>query len=146
MGYYMTGDYYSRGGIGSFLRKAAGAAVGFVTGGPVGAAASLLGSRPSSSGFAATSQLRIPQININPSAALPGGNPLFTLGGKRRRRMNYGNTKALTRASRRVDGFVGVARKALKHTGYKVVSKHAGKPGKKGGNVFVETGPGGIRG
>lgn len=45
----------------------------------------------------------------------------------RRRRMNYGNTRALTRASRRIDGFVKVARRALKHTNYKVVSKSAGR-------------------
>ena len=47
----------------------------------------------------------------------------------KRRRINYGNTRALTRASRRIDGFVKVARRALKHTNYKVVSKSAGRAG-----------------
>jgi len=46
---------------------------------------------------------------------------------RKRRRMNHGNVKALRRADRRIDGFVGVARKALKHTNYKVVSKSAGR-------------------
>lgn len=46
---------------------------------------------------------------------------------KRRRRMNVGNTKALRRAIRRTDGFVRIARSALKNTGFKVVSKSAGK-------------------
>lgn len=43
--------------------------------------------------------------------------------GHRSRRMNYGNTKALNKAERRLKGFVKVARKALRHSGYTVVSK-----------------------
>lgn len=41
----------------------------------------------------------------------------------RNRRTNYTNPAALSRAAKRLDGFVGVARKALKTTNYKVVSK-----------------------
>lgn len=46
---------------------------------------------------------------------------------RRRRRMNVGNTKALRRAIRRTDGFVSLAKSALKNTGWKVVSKSSGK-------------------
>ncbi len=45
----------------------------------------------------------------------------------RRRRMNVGNAKALRRAIRRTDGFVRLARSALKNTGFKIVSKSSGK-------------------
>lgn len=41
----------------------------------------------------------------------------------RNRRTNYTNPRALARAAKRMDGFVGVARKALKSTNYKVVAK-----------------------
>jgi hypothetical protein len=41
----------------------------------------------------------------------------------RNRKVNYANPRALSRAAKRMDGFVGVARKALKATNYKVVSK-----------------------
>lgn len=58
---------------------------------------------------------------------------------KRSRRMNLGNVKALRRADRRIDGFVGVARKALRHTNYKVVSKssRAGKRDLGKGHVHI---------
>jgi hypothetical protein len=152
MSYYGAGDYYGAGGIGSFLKKAAGTlvsgAVGLVTGGPAGALANvsrsvgILPNAPSGSrSFAATPQVQIPQININPMAALPGGQPLFTFGGKRRRRMNFANGKALNRANRRVDGFVRLARRSLKHTGYRVVTKGSGR--KRSVNVH-ESGPGGV--
>ena len=48
----------------------------------------------------------------------------------RRQRMNYGNVKALKRADRRISGFVKVAKSALTHTNYKVVSKTAGTAAK----------------
>lgn len=41
----------------------------------------------------------------------------------RNRSMNYTNPRALARSAKRLDGFVGVARKALKSTNYKVVTK-----------------------
>lgn len=42
---------------------------------------------------------------------------------RRRRKMNVGNIKALKRAMRRQDGFVKVAKKALKDSNFAVVSK-----------------------
>jgi len=42
---------------------------------------------------------------------------------KKRRRMNVTNDKALRRAVRRTDGFVKLAKRALRGTGYTVVSK-----------------------
>jgi hypothetical protein len=48
------------------------------------------------------------------------------------RKTNYGNVRALRRADRRIDGFVRIARSALKHTNYKVVSRSAGKRGSRG--------------
>jgi len=45
----------------------------------------------------------------------------------RRRRINYANPKALRRATRRTEGFVRLAKSAMKDTGWKVVSKSAGK-------------------
>ena len=45
----------------------------------------------------------------------------------RRRRMNVGNAKALRRAIRRTDGFVRLAKSALKNTGFKIVSKGSGR-------------------
>jgi len=39
------------------------------------------------------------------------------------RRMNMGNTKALKRSIRRTDGFVKLAKEALKNTGWTLVSK-----------------------
>ncbi len=52
----------------------------------------------------------------------PDGMPM-----RKRRRMNAGNAKALRRAIRRTDAFVGLAKSALKNTGFKIVSKSAGK-------------------
>ncbi len=141
MGYYMAGDYYSRGGIGSFLKGAvstvARGAVGFVTGGPGGAISAVARnlvpqSRPSG--------IQIPPMQINPTAFLPGGQPLLQFG-RRRRRMNYANGRALTRANRRVDGFVKLARKSLKHTGYRIVTKGSSK---RKGTTIHEHGPGSV--
>lgn len=41
----------------------------------------------------------------------------------RNRKVNYTNPAALSRAAKRMDGFVTVARRALKTTNYKVVAK-----------------------
>ncbi len=41
----------------------------------------------------------------------------------RNRKTNYTNPRALSRAAKRMDGFVSVAKKALKSTNYKVVNK-----------------------
>jgi len=46
---------------------------------------------------------------------------------RKRRRMNAANPRALRRAIRRTDAFVGMAKSALKNTGFKIVSKSSGK-------------------
>lgn len=56
---------------------------------------------------------------------------------RKRPTINYGNVKALKRADRRIDGFVKVARSALKHTNYKVVSKSAGRGGRFGSRGVI---------
>lgn len=71
MSYYGTGDYYLAGdpglfsSIGGFLKTAARGAVGFVTGGPVGAAAAVLpgivGGRSTSSGAMIPSRIADPR-------------------------------------------------------------------------------------
>jgi len=73
-------------------------------------------------------------FRVDLGAALPFGKPFVQsidprtgMLRKRRRRMNAGNTKALRRAIRRTDAFVGLAKSALKNTGWKVVSKSSGK-------------------
>lgn len=47
--------------------------------------------------------------------------------GRRRRRTNFANPKALRRAISRQNGFVRVAKGALKNSGFKVVSTSSGK-------------------
>lgn len=74
-----------------------------------------------------------PAVVTDARQMAPG--PPFMLPGVRRRRMNYGNTKALRRADRRITGFVKVARSALRHTNYKLVSKSAGSRVRKGSCV-----------
>lgn len=59
--------------------------------------------------------------------ALPGGASGYILGKKRR--MDYGNTKALKRANRRRQGFVKLVRSSLKGSGLKLVSSHSGRGG-----------------
>lgn len=141
MSYYGQGDYYGQGGLGSLLKGIGKAAVGgiggFLTGGPAGAVSGVVRSiapQPRAP------QLMIPPMQVNPRAMLPGGDPFVTFG-RKRRKMNYANSRALTRANRRVDGFVRMARRSLKHTGYKIVSKSASK----GRRVSVsEHGPGSV--
>ncbi|MHC4067806.1 MAG: hypothetical protein ACYSUI_25330 [Planctomycetota bacterium] len=147
MSYYM-GDYYQgdpflgglfkkvagtvRGAVGGFLR---GGPVSAITGGVAGAigARSRLG-RPSMTRLPvlrSTAVTRVPGIKGGLQRIVPGGatglEVLDTIGVRKRRRMNVGNAKALRRAIRRMDGFVGLARKSLKHTNYKLVSKSAGR-------------------
>lgn len=125
-------------GIGSFLKGVAGGITriaGTVLPGPAGALA-----RGASSLIRNTPPARIQQIPVTPvgglrglaQRAVPGGATGYqvNLGGRRRRKMNPGNTKALNRASRRIDSFVRVAKKALKHTNYTVVTKGS-RRGKK---------------
>ena len=141
MSYYTgQGDYYSgKGdpGLFSFLGKAVGTVARVGTSmlpGPVGAIGRTFTSKLPSFAPKAPVGPAVPRISLptttrgyspgKPVATTPMGMPYFVK--KRGRRMNYGNVKALRRADRRIDGFVGVARKALKHTNYKVVSRSAG--------------------
>ncbi len=104
-------------------------ALGFATGGFGGAIAGL-SRRPPTPRQAATffqaprSGPPLPGVIAAGQRLFPGGATGFA---PRRRRMNVGNAKALRRAIRRTDGFVKLARSALKNTGFKIVSKSSGK-------------------
>lgn len=64
------------------------------------------------------------------------------LGGRKRRRMNPGNARALRRAIRRQDAFVKLARGALKGTNYTIVTRSSRSRPR---SVTVrESGPGGV--
>lgn len=52
-----------------------------------------------------------------------GSKGIKTSGMRKRPRMNVGNARALRRAIRRQEGFVKLARRALKGTGYTIVSR-----------------------
>lgn len=150
MSYYGTGDYYGRGGLLDFVKKGvstvARGAVGFATGGPLGAVAAVLPrTGVTSGGPSFTIPTPTGPVQVNPMAALPGGNPLFSRP-RKRRRMNPGNIKALKRAVRRQDQFVSAVRTSLKHTNYTLVTKGSkSRGGRSRGAVIVETGPGGVR-
>lgn len=148
MSYYGQGDYYGQGGLGSFLKGAARAAVGFVTGGPLGAVRALIpASRGAAVGLGAGLVAgglsmpgggpgdKVPGIRGTIQRILPGGET----GYRKRRSMNMVNPRALARANRRVEGFVRVARRSLKHTGYKVVTKNSGSRAR---GRYAEHGPG----
>lgn len=135
MSYYGVGDYYRAGDPG-FLSSLGGALTGavggFLTGGPLGAisgAVSSFASKPRAPQGAPI--IRTPGITGVAQRMVPGGATGYQVGPdgqlrKKRRRMNYANGKALNRANRRVDGFVRLAKRSLKHTNYKIVSKSAG--------------------
>ena len=144
-GDYYRGDYY-RGDIFKSIVKGIGGAVkGFVTGGPLGAITGAVGAvakRPTPtqpmlqlpvathagvvSGIGTAirvgSKILPPILAGKEALDLAGG--LFGRGGARKRRtMNHLNPKALTRATRRVEGFVKKARKAVSPLGYTVVRR-----------------------
>lgn len=148
MGYYARGDYY-RGdpfigaliggaakslGIGKLVAKGASwlgkrispssvkkatAIVGTAVAAPVltAAAGSFLPARTQGGAM----PVNIGPLGINPGAALPGGEPLFSWGTKKRRKMNPLNPKALRRAVRRAEGFEKFA-KATVNALYKTSS------------------------
>lgn len=170
MGYGIyKGDYLRsrRGdpGLFGFLGNVAGGiarAAGSVLPGPLGAAARGLGgilpggSRSSASaapgGRVLTSYAPMTGANMpgglipTPGIGgviqrmLPGGQTGYMV--KKRRRMNVTNPKALRRAIRRQAGFVKLARRALKGTGYTIVSR--GSRSRRTVNVR-ESGPGSVR-
>jgi hypothetical protein len=139
MSYYM-GDYYMGDpGLFSFVKKAVRGvgriAGGFLRGGPIGAVSTgvgmLTGAQRSAARRAQPQQRRLQaeyrriqahQVEVSPGYTRVGQMPGPELA-PRRRRINPANPKALRRAIRRMDGFVGLARKSLKHTNYTLVTK-----------------------
>lgn len=61
---------------------------------------------------------------------------------KKRRRMNVANASALRRALRRQQGFVKLARRALKGSGYTIVTRGSRTP--RGPRTIVESGSGSV--
>ncbi len=61
----------------------------------------------------------------------------------KRRRMNVGNTRALRRAMRRTDGFVRLAKRALKGSKWKIVTASSGRRSTPRVQV-TESGPGSV--
>lgn len=133
----MVGDPGFFGTLGRIARGVGRAGVGFLTGGAVGAATSIAGDifRPPRGGGGITQVpvTRVPGIKGAAQRLIPGGATGFEVAGMRRkrRRMNPMNKKALTRANRRIDGFVRETRKVLKHTNYKLVTKQSRSRPKK---------------
>lgn len=147
MGYYRgdyyRGDYY-RGDLGGFLKKAVkvvgGAVGGFITGGPAGALGGAIGGlKGSGSNAAAIGQMGIggvigtavkvgakvlpPLLAGKEIVDMAGGFGLFGGRNGKRRSMNHLNPKALARATRRTEGFVKKARKAISPLGYTLVRR-----------------------
>ena len=125
MGYYGTGDYYGVGdpGFFGFLGKVAKKAIGFIPGvGPVASLAiDALGGASRGLSGSGLPQLQIP---TGTAVAKRAGGAVDKFGQpRRRRRMNVTNDKALRRAIRRQAGFVKLAKKALKGSGYQIVTK-----------------------
>lgn len=73
------------------------------------------------SGVVGGSDTTAPRVIMTPAG------PMIAAGGRRRRSMNHLNPKALTRATRRVEGFVKKARKAVSQLGYTVVRRGSGR-------------------
>ncbi|MGH7180164.1 MAG: hypothetical protein ACREJC_22490 [Tepidisphaeraceae bacterium] len=149
MPYYAAGDYYGR-GLGDYYRGDPGIlkSIGNVLGGiariggalvpgPLGTglqiAGGLLNARRAGTALARVPtplqtqdprRLRVrllpPEVEtfFPPGFGGEGAGP-----GGRRRRINPMNVKALRRASRRIDGFARVARRALRHTPFQLVSR-----------------------
>lgn len=150
MGYYRgdyyRGDYY-RGDLGGFLKKAVkvvgGAVGGFIGGGPIGALGGALGaikdsgnnaSKVAQMGIGGTigTAIRVGSKVLPPLLAgkeivdIAGGFGMF--GGKngKRRSMNHLNPKALARATRRTEGFIKKARKAVSPLGFTIQRRGSG--------------------
>lgn len=161
VGDYYTGDYYEGDGLkglfGGIVRGIGGAVKGFITGGPAGAVlggATALIKRPgppqmmpTPTAFAAPVGALPPPPGgtvIRRRSLGPGGiiskeetvvtsdGKVVTVKGKKRKQMNPMNVRALRRASRRIDGFTRTARRALKHTGYMIVSRSSRRGGSPG--------------
>lgn len=141
MGYYQRGDYYRgdyyRGdpflggligsaaravGLGKVAAKAGRWLVSKITPGTVKATAGVAATAAvpviASRVMTRTAPpgempINIGPLGIDPGSALPGGQPLFTWGKKKYRRMNPLNPRALKRALRRAEGFEKFARRTV---------------------------------
>lgn len=92
-----AGQWIGRQTVGGAIAKGAGA---------VATGAAVVG--------AGRSVARGQPISIDLGAAMPGGEPLFSFGGRKKyRRMNPLNPRALKRALRRAEGFEKFARKTV---------------------------------
>jgi len=146
VGYYMAGDYYMAGGfLGDIFRKAISVAKVIPgIGGVAGAIEGVL--------YPGTQQPAIirtptgtppmrgmggPLPTLEPVPGIKGGLERLVPGGAtgyeivlpaKKRRMNIANPKALRRAIRREQGFVKLAKRALKGTGHMVVTKGSRAP------------------
>lgn len=127
--------------LGGIWRGIKGAVTGFARGGPIGAIGGAVSavtgrSRPMRTtpiyarggtgrqAFPGGSRIQpTPGIRGGIQRLLPGGKTGYEVVSPRRRRMNVANPKALRRAIRRQAGFVKLARRALKGSGYTVVSR-----------------------
>lgn len=140
MSYYGVGDYYMAGdpgflsSIGGFFKKAIGVAAGQlpVVGPAITVGRTIIGGR-------GPAPVRI----VRPAGGAPG--PMIGLDGRpgrKRRRMNYANDRALKRSIRRQAGFVKLAKKALKGSGYMIVSKGSRRSSRP--LSIKESGPGSV--
>lgn len=124
MPYYAAGDYYqgdnyaAGGFLGSIGKAIGGAVKGFVTGGPLGAISGAIGGitkAPASQQSMALTYPVVPTPGIKGFAQrlVPGGATGYQVDvlGRRRRRMDVLNLKALRRAIRRAKGFERQARR-----------------------------------
>lgn len=142
MSYYGVGDYYMAGdpglisSIGGFLKRTIGRAAGQL---PVVGPAITVGRTIFGGGGPAPVRI------VRPAGPAPAGmslvGPVGT-GQRRRRRMNYANSKALKRSIRRQKGFVKLAKQALKGSGYQIVTKGS----RRSRPLSIrESGPGSVR-
>lgn len=142
MSYYMAGDYYAAGGIfGSIFKGIKGAVGGFIKGGPLGAVSGAVGGflpvpepPPMIPFMQQPPMIPAPGIRGIAQRIVPGGATGYVSpSGKpvrlkqdgtpyKRPTMNVGNAKALRRSIRRQTGFVKLARRALKGTGYRITT------------------------
>jgi len=158
------GDYLSsyRGdpGLFGFLKKTIGAGLGLVgklgipgISGIAGLAGGLIGGRRAAPAISRMAGLQFAgggPPGVRRGAKIPGivaAGQRFFPGGEtgympRRRRMNVGNVKALRRAMRRQEGFVKLARRALKGSKYTITTRGASRSPR---HVHIrESGPGGV--
>lgn len=125
-GHYVAGDHYVAGGIlGSIGKAIGGVAKGIFKATPLGMAVTsvapnLLGGTGGGKKPNVLPVLREPGISGFAHRLIPGGSTGYVVPagggyGRRRRKMDYGNMKALRRADRRAHGFLRAYSKAVRH-------------------------------